>query len=402
MDLSSDVIVVGAGPVGSFSAFKMAKLGLNVLVCEEHPKIGVPSHCAGHVSLQGLNQLGLQLPKEIIEDKIRNALFYSPSGYQFKVKFAAPVTCVLNRMLFDRFLADSAKEAGAKYRLGSRVDSFFFDFGQVSGVSVNHEALRSKLVIDCEGCSSTLLKKARLSTLDRMKVVQGVEAEVDKIEAVEKETVEVYLGEKYAPGFYAWIVPRRDGSAKIGLATNRGNPETYLQRFLRQHPKAKSKLRSSSLVKISYHPITLGGPIKPNYHDGLLIAGDAASQVKPTTGGGIIMGLNCAQIASETAYEAVRKDDVSATFLSAYQKRCQEMIGFDMATMRRMRSLLNRLTDRQLDKIVAMSSQLGLDKSLINVGDIDFQGRGIRPLVKSPAAWTMAIYTIVSSLTSPL
>jgi len=397
----ADVIVVGGGPCGSFSAFKMAKLGVKVLVCEEHSEIGVPSHCPGHVSLQGLKQLGLRLPKEIVENEIRNAIFISPSGFEFKVQFTAPITCVLNRTLFDKFLARLAEEAGAEYRMGTRVDSFLLGSGRVKGVSASNEALRSKLVIDCEGCSSLLLKKARLPTLNRTMVVKGVEAEVDRIESVEDEAVEVYLGEKYSPGLYAWIIPRRDGSAKIGLATNRGNPEAYLQRFIRHHPKAKDKLKDSRIVEISYHPITLGGPLTESCHDGLLIVGDAASQVKPTTGGGIIMGLNCAQIASQTAHEAIKQDNTSANFLSIYQKRCQEMIGLDMAVMLRMRSLLNRLSDRQLDRIIALSSQIGLDKSLAGVGDIDFQGRGIRPLVKSPAAWTVALYTIISSLTSP-
>ncbi len=402
VNLDADVIVVGAGPCGSFSASKMAKQGVKVLVCEEHSEVGVPSHCAGHVSLQGLKQLGLRLPRKITENKISKAFFISPSGCEFKVQFAAPVTCVINRALFDKFLGGLAEEAGAEYRLGARVDSLILDSGRVTGVSTNHKALKSKLIIDCEGCSSLLLKKAGLPTLDRTMVVQGVEAEVDKIESIDKESVEVYLGEKNAPGFYAWIIPRQDGSAKIGLGTDRGNPEAYLQGFIRHHPKAKSKLKNSRITKISYHPITLGGPLTQSYNSGLLIVGDAASQVKPTTGGGLIMGLNCAQIASETACEAIRKDDVFANFLSKYQKRCQEMIGFDMTVMKRMRSLLNRLSDRQLDRIIALSSQFGLEKSLADVGDIDFQGRGIRPLVKSPAAWTVALYTIISSLTSPL
>ena len=43
----SDVVVVGGGPVGSFAAWKLAKLGAEVTVFEEHEAIGKPSHCAG-------------------------------------------------------------------------------------------------------------------------------------------------------------------------------------------------------------------------------------------------------------------------------------------------------------------------------------------------------------------
>jgi flavin-dependent dehydrogenase len=111
--------------------------------------------------------------------------------------------------------------------------------------------------------------------------------------------------------------------------------------------------------------------------------------------------LNCAKIAGEVAYEALKQGDTSAAFLSIYQKRWQEKIDFDMAVMRRMRLVLNRLSDSQLDRIVAMSSQLGLDKSLTRISDIDFQGKGMQPLFRSPAAWTIALYMIISSLTSP-
>ena len=397
-----DVIVVGGGPCGSFSALTAAKLGVNVIVCEEHKEIGVPSHCPGHVSLNGLKRLGLDLPREVVENEIKGAVFYSPSGQEFRVKFASPVTCVLNRVLFDRFLANLAEEAGVKFQFGTRVESLFLDAGQVKGVSVNGEVLKSNVVIDCEGCSSILLKKAGFPILDKSMVVTGVEAEVDKVEDVNQDMVEVYFGQKYAPGLFAWIIPRPDGSAKVGLTTKTGNPKTYLQNFVSHNPKAADKLRHSRFVSVSYHPITLGGPLAKTYHDGLLIVGDVASQVKPTTGGGVVMGLNCAKIAGETAYEAVKHGDNSAGFLSRYQRRWQKAIGFDMAVMRQMRLMLNRLPDHRFDKIIALCSQLRLNEDLKRVQEIDFQGKGIMPIFKSPAAWTVAIYSILSSLTSPL
>jgi len=398
----ADVIVVGGGPCGSFSALTAARLGADVMVCEEHREIGVPIHCAGHVSLSGLKRLGLNLPKEVVENGIKGAVFYSPFGHEFRVKFASPVTCVLNRTLFDKFLANLAEEAGARYRLGTRADSFVFDEGCVKGVSVKGEVLESSVVIDSEGCPSTLLRKAGLPTLDKSMVVKGVEGEVDGVEDVDHDTVEVYLGQKYAPGLFAWIIPRPDGSAKVGLATKTGNPKACLQNFVSHNPKAAEKLRSSRLVSVSYHPITLGGPIAKTYHNGLLIVGDAASQVKPTTGGGVIMGLNCAKIAGETAYQAIKHGDCSEIFLSLYQKRWKKAMGFDMAVMRQIRLMLNRLPDRRLDEIVVLCSQLRLNEDLKRVRDIDFQGKGIMPIFKSPAAWAVVFYAILSSLTSSL
>jgi len=394
----ADVIVVGGGPCGSFAALAAARLGVDVIVCEEHKEIGVPSHCPGHVSLRGLKRLGLNLPVEVVENEIKGAVFYSPLGHEFRVKFASPVICVLNRVLFDKFLANLAEEAGVRYQLGTRVESLLLDAGRVKGVSVKGEVLESNVVIDCEGCSSLLLKKAGLPTLDKSMVVKGIEAEVDKVEDVNYDMVEVYFGQKYAPGLFAWIIPRPDGSAKVGLATKTGNPRAYLQNFVSHNPKAKDKLRRSRFVSVSYHPIPLGGPLAKTYHDGLLTVGDAASQVKPTTGGGVVMGLTCAKIAGETAYEAIKHGDSSADFLSRYQRRWQRAIGFDMAVMRHIRLMLNRLPDDRLNKIISLCSQLHLDTTLQNVRDIDFQGKSLLPILKNPNMWVAACYFFLASM----
>jgi digeranylgeranylglycerophospholipid reductase len=301
--------------------------------------------------------------------------------------------------LFDKHLAELAEKAGVKYNLGARVDSFVWENGFVRGVSVSGGTLKSNIVIDSEGCSSILLKKSQLSTLNRFLVVNGVEAEVDQIKNVDQGTVEVYFGQKYAPGLYAWIIPRRDGSAKVGLATKTGNPRKCLEHFVAHNPKASVKLKQSKLVNLSYHPITLGGPIAKTYYNGLIIVGDAASQVKPTTGGGVIMGLNCAKIAGETAYQAIKHGDCSENFLSSYEKRCQKTIGFDMTVMRQIRLMLNRLSDDKLDKLISLCSELHVDETLQKVKDIDFQGRALLPILRSPNILSVAFYFFLASIT---
>ena len=399
MNQKTEIAVVGGGPCGSFSALTAAKLGADVAVFEEHKEIGVPSHCAGHISLKGLQQLGVSLPQKIFENKIKGAVFYSSSGRELRVRFASPVTCVLNRTLFDRHLAELAEKAGVKYHLGVRVDSFAWDNGFVRGVSVKGDTLKSNVVIDSEGCSSILLKKSELATLDKSMVVNGVEGEVDQVKNVDQDTVEVYLGRNYAPGLYAWIIPRHDGSAKVGLATKAGNPRKYLEYFVSHNPQAREKLKQSRFFNLSYHPITLGGPMAKTYYNGLLIVGDAASHVKPTTGGGVIMGLNCAKIAGETAYQAIKHGDCSENFLSLYQQRWRKAIGFDMAVMRQIRLMLNRLSDDKLDKLISLCSELHVDETLQEVKDIDFQGRALLPVFKSPNIWILVFYFFLASIT---
>jgi len=400
-----DVIVVGGGVCGSFSAMTVAKLGAEVIVYEEHKEIGVPEHCAGHVSISGLKRLELSLPKKIVENEIKGAVFYSPSGKEFTVRCASPVTCVVNRQLLDKHLAGLAEEAGARYILESRAESFLVDSDFVKGVTVRRrgvkETLASSLVIDAEGCSSVLLKKIGLQTLDRSMVVHAIEAEVDRVKDVEVDMVEVYLGRRYAPDFFVWIIPKRDGSAKVGLAAKTGDPREYLHQFIHNHPVASKKLRNSKITNLSLHPIPLGGAIPKTYGNGFLVVGDAASQVKPTTGGGIIFGSLCSKIAGEVAYEALKSDDFSKGFLSRYQSRWRELIGFDLAAMRRIRKLLISLPDDKVDKFIGLCSKLEVNKILEEVGDLDFQGKSLVRVVQHPSALIAALYFVFSSLISP-
>ena len=395
MNEASDVIVVGAGPCGSFTALKLARLGKPVTVFEEHGQIGVPSHCAGHLSIKGLKRLGLHpLPSEVVENAFCGANFYSPNGKKLSVHFSQPVTCAVDRAKFDKYIAEKARDAGARYLLNARVETLISRNTYAKRALVKHaettENIQSSVVVDAEGISSRITREVGL--LRPSSLVNGVEAEVENVKDTESDTVDVYLGKKYAPGFYAWLIPKKDGKAKVGLASRTRNPKMLLQELMLKHPVASRKLRSARILKAAFHPITLGGPIPKTYSSGFLAVGDAASQVKPTTGGGVIFGMTCAQVAAEVASEAVDKNDFSDEFLCKYQNRCREILGFDMKIMRRMRKTLDALSDERINNAVALCTKLGLDKALQNVKDIEFQGQTLLKVLASPRVLTALAY----------
>jgi len=393
-----DAIVIGGGSCGSFTAMNLARQGANVTVFEEHGEIGVPSHCAGHLSIKGLKHLGLHpLPTRIVENTFYGATFYSPKGKKFSVRFSVPMTCVVNRVLFDMYIAETAEDAGVHYHLNSQIESLIIEDGFVKGVSVKQnremgEKFFSKIVVDAEGISSKILRQAGLPSLNRHMLVNGVQAEVENVKDTEPDMVEVFLGTNYAPGFYAWIIPKLDGKVKVGLAGKTGNPKELLQGLMRKHPVASKKLRKAKILQIGFHPLTLGGPVPKPYSNGFLAVGDVASQVKPTTGGGLILGMTCAKVAAEIAYEALGKNDFSSEFLSAYQRRCGEILGFDMNVMLKIRRTLDAMSDEKLDDVISLCTRLNLDKTLRNVKEIDFQGHSLLRLLRSPRMLTALLY----------
>ncbi len=398
MDSKPDVVVVGGGPVGSYAALNLAKLGVKTTVFEEHSSIGFPSHCAGHISIRSLRSMGLYpLPEGIVENTFCAANFHSPAGTTFSLKLSCPVTTVLNRAHFDQFLAQKAQMAGASFVLGSRVQSLLIADGFVSGVDIksadgSEKKIYSKIVLDAEGVSSRLLRQARLKTLKPSGLVYAVETEADDVRNVELDAVEVYFGKAYAPGFYGWLIPRPDGSAKVGLATNHGDPREYLRRLMTKHPIASKQLNKAKITQVGYHAITLGGPINKSYADGFLAVGDCASQVKPTTGGGVIFGLTAAKEAAQVANQAIAQGDVSSKFLQIYQKRCNGLLSFDFTVMLRLRRFLDSLSDERLDEMLRVCAKLGVDNALSDVDEIDFQGKMLLTAVRKPAILAALTY----------
>jgi geranylgeranyl reductase family protein len=397
MESPSDVIVIGGGPCGSVVALDLAKRGANVTVFEEHGETGVPSHCPGHLSINGLKRLGLYpLPKEIVENTFSGATFHSPKGNSFSTHFSHPITCVVNRILFDKYVADMGEKVGVEYRLNSRVSSLISEDGVVKGVTVQQngkpEKKFARIVVDAEGISSRILRSTGLSSLNGRMVVNGVHAEVENVKDAEPDAVEVFFGKNYAPGFYAWLIPKNDGAAKVGLATKTGDPRELLRTLMLKHPIASRKLRSGKILRTTFHPITLGGPIPKTYSNGFLAVGDVASQVKPTTGGGVVSGMTCARVAAEVAHEALSKNDFSSQFLSAYQRQCKEILGFDVRFMLKIREMLNAISDEKIDDVISLCKKLDLGKSLQNVEDIDSQGRSFLRLLPNARVLTALFY----------
>jgi digeranylgeranylglycerophospholipid reductase len=399
---SSDIIVVGSGVAGATAAETAASLGSRVLLLEEHNQVGVPSHCSGHVGIKSMKRFGPQLPDRIIKNQIRGATFHSPAGQILRLERQNPITCVLDRRAFDEHLAARAEKAGVQIQFNSRAISIRINEKGVVQirVSVGGElrVFNCGLAIDCEGAAPTLVHQRPVCKSRRSMWVNSAQVHVERVKDLDHDMVEVYLGSTYAPGFFAWIIPWRDGSAKIGLAAREGNSRLFLERFMTKHPTVSRRLKSARRHDASFHPIPLGGPILKTYYPGMLVAGDSAQQVKPTTGGGIVFSLVCGRAAGEVAHGASETGDTSESFLSQYERRWKSEIGRDLNIMRRIRRMLFRLPDRQLERIFSIGRTFDVATVLSRADDIDMQGRTLVRLGLDPRLTLSLLCSSVLSL----
>jgi len=400
-----DVAIVGCGVSGASAALALTRAGISVSIFEEHAKVGIPSHCSGHVGITAFKQFSPKIPHHIIENEIVGAVLQSPDGKTLTLRRPRPVTWVLNRIEFDQYLASLAQKEGAQLHLNSRVLGYSRSVDGWANLSLRglrESQVNCKILIDASGSSASISRYAGLRRLGSGILVNSAQFSVDDLEDVDTRFVEIYFGQKFAPGFFGWIIPRRDGTAKVGIAAGaRANVRQCFDQFIHKHPTVSAKLRhAKNLTPPTFHPIPVGGAVNRTYADNIMAVGDAASQVKPTTGGGIVFGLACGRIAGETAASAISTGDFSAERLAEYERTWRRLIGFDLRAMSYLRRLMYRLPDRNLDHIFSIANELKADQILNRSSDIDFQGRTLLGLARDPRLFITLLSASILSVPS--
>jgi flavin-dependent dehydrogenase len=114
------------------------------------------------------------------------------------------------------------------------------------------------------------------------------------------------------------------------------------------------------------------GTLARSYGDRVLVIGDAAGQVKPTTGGGIYFGHLGARIAAKVLDEALSSDNLTAGQLSRYQKQWKATMGKELSRGYWARWAYTKLSDRQIEGIFNMFDSDGRAEALLNSGNFSF------------------------------
>src|SRR5574337_1719699 len=354
-----DVLIIGGGPAGLYAAYRLAKAGRRVAVFEEHPEIGSPVHCTGLVASESFARF--DVPQQANRAALRRARFHSPGGHVLSMTSEKDETVVLDRSAFDRGLADQARAAGAEIFLGHRVEALRRHrrnlVARTADGSSAGRLIRGRLGIVATGASYGLHRGLGLPLPGRF--VYGVQVEVEFEETSE---VEVYFGNEVAPESFAWVVPfTRQGvaMAKIGLLASR-NADQYLARFLRS-PQVAYKIRSGRIRPYLRRPVPVW-PLAETFADRVVVIGDAAGLVKPTTGGGVYYSLLSAELAATTISEALEAEDGSARFLSRYQMAWRAALGSEIRTGALFRSFAATLSDAQIDEAFQLVSRESMSR----------------------------------------
>jgi len=347
------ITIIGAGPAGSYLAYLLANK--EVQVFEDHNTIGKPVQCTGIIT-QSIKDI-INIKKRFLINQVTRTKVISQDGKSIDVKLRRP-NLIIDRTEFDRYLAEKAEDKGAKFHLNHK----YIDCREKNGrielkLDGKTKTTETDILVGADGPFSRV---ARTNNLwQNRKYVIGAQARVN-IET-EPDQVEFFLNK----GSFGWVVPENEKTARVGIACYT-NTKEHFNSLLKRKNISKIKEHQSGFIPV-YNP-----KIRTQNRNAYLV-GDAATQVKATTFGGIIQGM----IAAEELSKAIQEN-------KNYEKLWRKRIGKELLISLMIRNKMNNFSDKKYNELLKLINQKRI-KSIIETHDRDYPSRFIfKLLLKEP------------------
>jgi geranylgeranyl reductase family protein len=313
------ISIIGAGPIGNYAAFLLAKDNHEVNLFEEHSEIGKPVQCTG-ITTNVLSDI-IKIKKEFIVNKIKKIRVNAPNKNVLELRLRKE-NFILDREKFDKFLFNKAKDEGVNVFLNHK----FVNYDKNKLLFNNKKIYSTDILVGADGPNSSVAKSTNL--FGNRSFITGMQARVKG--NFDKDVFDVFMG-NVCPRFFAWIVPENEKVARIGLASDR-NVSDYFKKFLRWKVLDK---------QVGLIPVY--NPSLKTEKDNVYLVGDSATQVKRTTGGGLIPGL----IAAEELAKSIKQK-------SSYEKNWKNRIGKDLRFGLIVSNILGRFSDKDFNLLIKL------------------------------------------------
>jgi digeranylgeranylglycerophospholipid reductase len=352
-----DAVIVGSGPAGSVTARFAAEAGAKVLIVERRAEVGVPVLCGEGVS-QKVDHFKVLEGKRWIATKMEGARVFSPNGTKITLsaEYAGNETgYVVYRDIFDQELARGAVQKGAELMLNTCAVDLLKKDEKIKGIKARHFDetfdIEADVVVGADGVESRIGKWAGIqTTLKPYDLETCVQYTLTNIEW-NSPYCDFFLGKQVAPGGYVWVFPKGKDVANVGIGilaslSESGKAVQLLDKFIASKPE----LKKGKPLRVLTGADPVGEPIQ-SVKDNLLLVGDAARQVDPITGGGLMHAIEAGKYAGETIGKAVKAQRFNAQTLQVYETQWQNAFGRKLHRNYVAKEIMLEMEDKTLDML---------------------------------------------------
>ena len=396
MSFDYDVTIIGAGPIGSTLAYELAKEDIKVCLIDKKKVIGLPLQCAGIINKRVLDVN--QFPDELILNKAKGAVLHS-KNHSLSVSKEEDQALIIDRVELDQYLYNRAIENGVDSYLSSKVVNIDDVEGKVSFQNESVEkSIRSKIIVGADGPIS-LVSSAIGNDFDYYCASQYlVRIEEDNNMM---SFVDLYAYGDLFPGFI-WQIPVSKNTFRIGLFSNYDykRQNEILDDFLEND----FNYEDYEIIEKYKGKIPIYSKENKLFKNRALIIGDAASQIKPTTGGGLLIGFEAVGMAKKAIVKALISEDFNSLnfekethddkeilqdCLKSYQEDFEERFIKEFSYQFKVQKTLCTLSDDDLDYFFEKLKEKEADKLISEYGDMDNQSILVKEFLKRGLVLTL-------------
>jgi digeranylgeranylglycerophospholipid reductase len=377
-----DIIVIGAGPAGSTAAQTAAATGRRVCLLERKEKAGSPVRCGEGLGLKGAANNNFTLEPHWILSKVSRVRLIAPNGTVVELQSGAD-SAIVDRSIMDYDLAMRAVSAGAAYFPKTPVMSIARVQDKLYECKTPSASFYAPCIILADGVESRLARDIGWKTALKPADIDCCAFCRISHETIIDDACIFYVSNEVTPAGYAWVFPRGNKSANIGLGvlgshSSAGQAKELLLQLI------KSKYPDAQVSNMHCGGVPAGRYILPLVKDGVMLAGDAARQVISLTGAGINYSLYAGRLAGTVAAEAFNDTAIDYKKLRRYEKVWVQGLGKQQL---RSYALKNLLTQNHND---AFLNKIAVSLSKQKTGNMNILKVFLRTFINNPPAMLKA------------